>query len=98
MATKTFNVKKFKDEINARLESAYNSHEIINFPDKYNAVCEALCHSIEYVLHQSGNYRGFQYIHWLKDGCKQWEGAGKPEYPEQGKYVTGGKEFCRKYY
>ncbi len=36
---------------------------------------------LEAVLHETGNYEGFQYHEWTNGGYAQWEAAGKPVGP-----------------
>ncbi len=34
---------------------------------------------VEHVLHQTGNYAGFQYADWHNGGCRRWQEDGRPE-------------------
>lgn len=33
---------------------------------------------IDFILMDTGNYSGFNYLGWLRGGCAQWEKDGKP--------------------
>jgi len=93
---KTFDVQLFKNEVNERLARAYKAttNEIYNSND----YCASLCSILEDVLHNSGNYKGYQSLHWLNGGCNRWEIDGKPDFPMKNHYINGGKEYCRYYY
>ncbi len=94
---KTFNIDTFKADINRRLLMAYESKSASALYDTQN-FCAALCSILESVLHESGNYKGYNCLHWLKGGCDMWESAGKPDFPEKTQFINGGKEYCRHYY
>ena len=34
---------------------------------------------VQDILMDTGNYRGFNYIHWAESGCKQWRADGEPD-------------------
>lgn len=94
---KTFSVAAFKDDINRRLLMAYESKSDSAIYDTQH-FCAALCSILEDVLHKSGNYHGYNCLHWLKCGCDRWEKDGKPDFPKKNEYINGGKEYCRHYY
>jgi len=90
MKRKTFSVLEFKNKINALLAD----------PKRSDESKEGLCTSLENVLHATGNYNGFNYNYWLKEGCKKWKEAGEPdEYTIKNKYIFGDQgQYNRFYY
>jgi len=57
---KTFNVNSFKDKINAILvQPEKNFKPFINNVADYKS---GLCAALEIILHESGNYNGFQFV------------------------------------
>ena len=60
---KTFKVENFKNIINEKL--ALTS---INQDEK-----KALTVVLERVLHDTNNYRGFNYLQWLNGGSEKWQ-------------------------
>ena len=54
---------------------------IINDRIRHCSEIEAqeLCALLETVLHQTGNYKGYNYLDWLEGGCDRWVADGKPE-------------------
>jgi hypothetical protein len=76
---KTFNVVDFVLYINEQLAGN----------DIDQSAKEALCRSVEHVLHKSNNYHGYQYLYWDKQGFTEWLAAGKPEGPEKDKFMYG---------
>lgn len=90
MERKTIRVEEIIDKINYLLQS-----EGEHVTDSYR---EGLCDIAEIILHRTDNYRGFNYIEWIKnDGCRRWEEAGKPEPADEYMYGKYGK-FGRIYY
>jgi rhodanese-related sulfurtransferase len=87
---KTIEVKKLLDWANDMLANENLSS------DEHSGVC----HFIENVLHESGNYAGFNHVYWMNGGFKAWEAAGEPGFPEKNKYIVGpsGDEYARFYY
>ena len=85
MATKrkTFGVADFKKWVNAMLEGVHTQDEK-----------RALCTALEMVLHDTGNYQGYNSIKWLQGGCTAWNEAGQPE----DKQPFMGLEYDRHYY
>jgi len=55
---------------------------------------------LERILHNTGNYEGYNHNYWLKQGFKEWQDAGEPDFPEKNKYIYGpdGGEYDRVYY
>lgn len=68
--TKTFKVADLKNKINHRLAHGDDSPE----------VRLELCGLLESILHDTGNYKGFNYVAWLEGGCDRWHRDGKPEH------------------
>jgi hypothetical protein len=55
---------------------------------------KALCVAIENVLHETGNYQGFNYVDWLEGGADRWRADGEPK--DNSKYL--GPEYKRFYF
>ena len=88
-ANKTIKVDIVKAIINEMLELDFYT------PEQKSAMCIF----IEGLLMGTGNYHGFQYIHWDKFGHSDWLKAGKPEGVAKDVYLYGaGTQFDRYYY
>lgn len=88
---KTSNVKEFHEWANKQLArtDAYAT-------DEFKA---GICTALEHVLHGSGNYKGYNNLYWLRQGCDEWEAAGRPDFPEKDKYIDGNLgKYARVYY
>ena len=66
---KTFNVKKLTSWVNDRLENDSASQDMK----------AGYCTILEHVLHETGNYHGFNSYHWVNGGYNQWVKDGKPK-------------------
>ena len=42
--------------------------------------------TLEAVLMEMNDYRGFQYVDWENGGCAEWVKAGQPDFPEKDKF------------
>jgi len=82
---KTFKVENFKNIINEKL--ALTS---INQDEK-----KALTVVLERVLHDTNNYRGFNYLQWLNGGSEKWQ-ANKDILAAVTDFC--GPEYDRQYY
>lgn len=65
---KTFEVEKLKKMINARIEKGID-------PEARQELAAVL----RTVLHETGNYNGFNYVDWYNGGCDLWRAAGEPQ-------------------
>jgi hypothetical protein len=82
---KNFSVEAFKIRINSRLADDRLSQE----------TKRELSYTIDTLLMETGNYHGFNYIKWAKNGgFEQWLADGKPV--DNKKYL--GNEYDRFYY
>lgn len=96
----TFRVEDFKAYINKQLT---RTDEGMTTKKR-----EGLCMTLEHVLHETGNYKGYNDLYWWETGSKLWEEAGKPEtFPLKDKYIHGevgngnkydGCRYARRYY
>lgn len=89
-ARKTFEVEAFKDWVNERLADDH--------PSLTQDFKRGLATALERVLHDTGNYAGFQNLYWQEQGYREWKDAGEPGFPEKEQYITGGEEYSRIYY
>jgi hypothetical protein len=55
-----------------------------------------LCLFISTLLHETGNYAGYNYVYWNNQGYEEWVAAGKPEGKEKRKFY--GPEWKRIYF
>lgn len=78
---------ELKEHVNKRLED----------PELSQEVKAELCTMLEHCLFQEGKYHGFNYIYWIRQGCGEWEKAGRPEDPDTKKQYIG-PEYDRMYY
>lgn len=81
---KTFEVKKFKEQINKQLENKNLSQD----------QKKTLCYVLERVLMDTGNYKGYNSLKWINGGFEQWMKDGKPE--DNSPYL--GNEYDRRYF
>jgi hypothetical protein len=90
---KTIEVEEIKRKINNLLE---RSDDTAPGADAKKTLCSLL----EGILHDTGNYRGFNYVYWLKRGNQEWVAAGKPEVPVvKNQFIIGDiGEWARIYY
>ena len=86
-AKKTTSVEMFKNWANEQLKRT----------DEYatQEFKAGICTGLERVLHDSGNYNGFNHNYWNATGFKAWLAAGEPDFPEKNKYI--GPEYDRCY-
>ena len=58
-----------------------------------------ICTTIEEILHETDNYKGFNYVYWLKEGGSKWVADGR-EHGQQHRYLYGRGlgEYSRTYY
>lgn len=83
---KTIEVEFILDKVNYMLE-----HSTCNQDFKRGAASV-----LEMILHETGNYAGFNYRKWLNEGYHQWVDAGRPDFPEKQQFL--GPEYDRVYY
>lgn len=69
---KTYPIKKLIAKANMALESSKLTPE-----QRYT-----LFYFVADILHETGNYRGFNYIDWYEGGIDQWKADGKPKDTE----------------
>ena len=88
-AKKTIKVETLKTITNHQLSSDISQQEK-----------GCLCTLLERVLHDTGNYQGFNYNFWNNGGHKEWKKAGEPDFPKKEVYITGPDkdEYGREYY
>jgi hypothetical protein len=55
-----------------------------------------VCLLIETLLHETGNYAGYNNTYWMKQGYEEWVAAGKPEGILKSKFY--GPEYKRVYF
>lgn len=87
-AKKTTNVEMFKTWANEQLK---RQDEFAT--QEFKA---GICIGVERVLHDSGNYKGYNNTYWLETGFALWNKAGQPDFPEKNKYI--GAEYDRVYF
>ena len=86
---KTLKIEWLKDLVNEYIENPNTTH----------LERKALCTVIETVLHETGNYEGYNYNYWLDVGFDEWLADGEPE-KDKGKYLYGetGDYLNRRYF
>ena len=68
---KTYEVDKIREKANRLLEI---DNEYIGAD-----VRRGIAILLEHILHESGNYAGFNYVAWSKEGgCERWWNDGQP--------------------
>lgn len=83
---KTIKIERLKEMINEKLKADISKDQKI-----------ALSFLLEEVLHETGNYNGYNYLYWIEKGHEEWLKAGGNKHEE--KYLYGdGHEFNRRYY
>lgn len=55
---------------------------------------KSLCVLLDRVLHETGNYRGFNYVDWMNGGANKWRADGEPDNTQP--YL--GPEYKREYF
>ena len=90
MARKTFKVEDLKARVNGCIRDTQYT----------NAEKSVMCMLLENVLHETGNYKGYQYLYWDVTGYDLWKRAGEPEGDDKNQYITnnGLEEYSRYYY
>ena len=96
---KTIGVDEFKKFVNEQLERTDDHATSGNFKS-------GLCIALERVLHDTGNYKGYNNLFWLEGGCEAWEKNGRTEVWDNKKlYILGtadskykGSDYARRYY
>lgn len=86
---KTINFDEFKAEVN----------RILNVPENQVVTQEfksGICSLYEHFAMKTRNYNGFNHTYWMEKGYKEWEEAGRPDFPEKQKYF--GLEYTRTYH
>lgn len=83
---KTFSVAEFTDKINRFLASDPSQ---ISEVERRTAIV-----ILNDILHETGNYQGYQYLEWMNGGCNQWIKDGSPD--DKAKYI--GDETRRHYF
>jgi hypothetical protein len=84
MARKTFDVQEFRMYVNSVLSCD-------NVPSQ---VKEGFIGALDHVLHQSGNYRGFNYLQPYDENDPEY---GITQDEETGYYFNGKKALKRRY-
>lgn len=69
-ARKTIDIATILDEANK-----YLSSDNPNITPDMRKGCASL---LESILHDTGNYQGFNYIAWINGGCDRWRADGQP--------------------
>ena len=87
MKRKTMNVNKFHEWANWLLSQPDSEYRT---PEFRMGIATAL----EKILHETGNYHGFNFLEWLHGGCDKWIADGKPN--DNTKYL--GDQTKRIYY
>ena len=62
-----------------------------------------MAHLLEHVLHDTGNYRGYNDVFWMSEGgFEAWKEAGEPDFPAKNQYIHGTEDgtdaYRRVYY
>ena len=83
---KTITVQAIRNTANAQLARNFWTQD----------AKRAICMMLESVLHETGNYRGYNNTLWLDGGCGAWQEAGKPEGWIKAAFI--GPEYDRQYY
>jgi hypothetical protein len=88
-ARKTIKVSLIKEWANELLTESTISDETKS----------GICTTLEEILHETDNYKGFNYVYWLKEGCDKWVADGRDQH-QQHKYLhsKGLGEHSRIYY
>lgn len=98
MARKTIAVEYLKTELNRRLALPLQMMQ----PAERVAHRQAWASVLEDVLMETGNYRGYNDIHWMNEGgFEAWKAAGEPETNEKNKFIHGtpdGTDDYRRFY
>lgn len=71
MARKTIEVSKIKTWVNHHLASN------LSVSTKESRLAYASL--LESVLHETGNYKGFNYLEWMNGGADRWHADGCPK-------------------
>lgn len=58
------------------------------------AAKSTICTMIEHTLMDHDVYGGFNNRYWLEQGCKEWQEAGEPSFPEKEAFICG-PEGCK---
>lgn len=48
-----------------------------------------ICSIIEYILHRTDTYAGFNHLYWMDRGYREWIDAGQPGFPAHYVYIIG---------
>lgn len=88
-ARKTVTVEQVRELGNRLLAIEDNAHVNADFRKGVAAVLET-------ILHETGNYAGFNFLDWLRGGYEKWIEAGAPKFPEKAKFL--GDESKRVYF
>lgn len=75
---KTIEVQALVDKVNAFMK---------NSDDSQTGERLALHSFLSDILMKTGNYHGYNYLHWLDKGCDDWRAAGEPGFPEKDKFL-----------
>jgi hypothetical protein len=88
MARKTFDVTAMREAVNRQLAR----------PEVSEEYRKGMCSILEHVLHETGNYNGYNYVDWLAGGCDRW----RADEAEAGRDLDTrpylGPEYRRVYY
>lgn len=86
---KTVDVSYILDSVNAYLAREDKDNEHFNADTRKGAYV-----MLEQILHETGNYNGFNYVEWLDGGYDRWVKDGQPQ--DTGPYL--GDMSKRRYY
>jgi hypothetical protein len=77
---KTIDVNKVKEIANSMLATKSNV-DMFNGKDVWPPEArEGVSRLLDAILHESGNYNGFNYVYWINEGgFEQWRSDGQPD-------------------
>ena len=76
---KTFEVKALKEFCNKMLSRPENDFAKTTTQEWKDGYRYGIATALEHVLHETHNYRGFNYVEWAEEnGFEKWQAAGKP--------------------
>ena len=81
---KTIEVNTVRTRVNAMLAN----------PKVTEEERRGMCLVLEFMLYNTNNYNGFNYVDWLNGGCDRWRADGSPS--DNSSYL--GPEYKRYYY
>lgn len=96
MARKTIDVEKVKKAANGLL--AFSEEDISDYFRINQDVKQGIVLLLEYILHDTGNYNGFNYIEWAKNGGYERYLEAKKTNKDVDSSDFLGEEYDRFYY